>query len=425
MFKTKRAVSLVVALGMFATVGLTACGSNGTASESSGSQSTVANSTADAAPAKEVTLKFGYWGSSGEDKAYAKAIEGIETAIPGVKVELQQYPSDKDFWDNLPAQIAAKTAPDMLNVTNEGYMEYINNGLFLPIDDVVKASNIDLSGLAKSAVDIWTVGGKLYGIPNSAAPAAFIINMDLWKAAGLTELPKTMDEMKAAAKTLTKDGVKGLCLDANAYHLTQYVLAFGGSWGEGKTINTPENAAALQFCIDMYKEGLAVTAKQAGLGWDGEVVGKGKAVMSTGGTWYTGFLKDAAPNMNYEIIPVPKGTVDGCTMHSYGYVVLKDAKDKEAAVKAAAYMARDEFQQTNAEILGTMPSSTKVAATYFEKNPKLKNLQPALEYAKPFGYPAEKKFMDELVKQFEEAVYKADSKLTGQKIVENLEKAMK
>ncbi|WP_313559247.1 ABC transporter substrate-binding protein [Ruminiclostridium cellobioparum] len=429
MLKTKKVVSMLVALGMFASVGLTACGSNN-ATESTTSQSAVASTavqtSAESTPAaKDVTLKFGYWGSSGEDKAYAKAIEGIEAAVPGVKVELQQYPSDKDFWDNLPAQIAAKTAPDILNVTNEGYMEYINNGLFLPIDDVVKSANIDLSGLTKSAVDIWTVDGKLYGIPNSAAPAAFIVNMDMWKAAGLKDLPKTMDEMKAAAKALTKNGVKGLCLDANAYHLTQYILAFGGSWGEGKTINTPENAAALQFCIDMYKEGLAVTAKQAGLGWDGEVVGKGKAAMSTGGTWYTGFLKDAAPNMNYEIIPVPKGTVNGCTMHSYGYVVLKDAKDKDAAVEAAAYMARDDFQQANAEILGTMPSSTKVAATYFEKNPKLKNLQPALEYAKPFGYPAEKKFMDELVKQFEEAVYKSDSKLTGQKIVENLAEIMK
>ena len=167
---------MLVALGMFASVGLTACGSNN-ATESTTSQSAVASTavqtSAESTPAaKDVTLKFGYWGSSGEDKAYAKAIEGIEAAVPGVKVELQQYPSDKDFWDNLPAQIAAKTAPDILNVTNEGYMEYINNGLFLPIDDVVKSANIDLSGLTKSAVDIWTVDGKLYGIPNSAAPAA-------------------------------------------------------------------------------------------------------------------------------------------------------------------------------------------------------------------------------------------------------------
>lgn len=422
MIKNKKVISLVVALGLLTSIGLTACGGT---KDNSNAANTATETKKDETKAKQVSLKFGFWGSSGEDKAYNKAIEGLEKAIPGVKVELQQYPSDKDFWDNLPAQIAAKTAPDIINVTNEGYMEYINNQLFLPLDDMIKSENIDLSGIAKSAVDIWTVNGKLYGIPNSAAPAAFIVNMDMWKAAGLKELPKTMDEMKVAAKALTKEGVKGLCLDANAYHLTQYVSAFGGSWGNGKTINTPANAKALQFCIDMYKEGLAVSAKQAGLGWDGEVVGKGKAAMSTGGTWYVGFLKESAPTMNYEVIPVPKGTTEGCTMHSYGYVVLKDAKDAKAAVKAAAYMARDDFQKANAEILGTMPSSTKVSTTYFDNNPKLKALQPALSYAKPFGYPADKKFMDELVKQFEEAVYKKDSNLTGQKIVENLANIMK
>ena len=38
---------------------------------------------------------------------------GMEEAI-GINVEFQKYPTDADFWNNLPAQIAAKTAPDFI-----------------------------------------------------------------------------------------------------------------------------------------------------------------------------------------------------------------------------------------------------------------------------------------------------------------------
>ena len=55
-----------------------------------------------------------------------------------------------------------------------------------------------------------------------------------------------MDEVRTAAEALTTDSVKGLCININEFHLTQYVKAFGGGWGKGETINTPENAQGLQ-----------------------------------------------------------------------------------------------------------------------------------------------------------------------------------
>lgn len=368
---------------------------------------------------KEVELTFGFWGSSGEDEAYQKAIEGIEEAVPGAKVNMQHYPSDADFWNNLPAQIAAGTAPDIISVTNEGYMQYIENGLFQSIESYIEESALDT--VVQSAVDIWTVNDQLYGIPITAAPAAFIINKDMWHEAGLGNMPTTWDEVYEAAKMLTTDEFKAICVSDHEYHLTQYVLSYGGGWGNGQTIVTPENIQGLQFALDLYRDGLAISPKEAGLGWDGEVFAKGKSAMSTGGTWYVGFLKDAAPDMNYEIIPIPKGTTQASTMHSYAFVVLSDSENKDLATKAALYMARDEFQEVNAELTGAMPSSVNVSKTYFENNPKLKNLEAALATAQPFGYPADKKFMDELVKEFDEAIYVEDSTKTAEEILTNIE----
>lgn len=74
-----------------------------------------------------------------------------------------------------------------------------------------------------------------------------------------------MDEVRTAAEALTTDSVKGLCININEFHLTQYVKAFGGGWGKGETINTPENAQGLQYLIDLYQEGVAITPSEAGL----------------------------------------------------------------------------------------------------------------------------------------------------------------
>lgn len=75
-----------------------------------------------------VTLTLGVWADD-ETKRLEAAFEGMEEEI-GIKIEFLKYPSDSDFWDNIPAQIAAGTAPDIISCTNEHYLQYIEQGLF-------------------------------------------------------------------------------------------------------------------------------------------------------------------------------------------------------------------------------------------------------------------------------------------------------
>ncbi len=418
MKKFHKAIGLLVASSLVVSMGLSGCGSSDKKQPSDKSAAATSTSTE---PVKEVTYKVGYF-SEQYTSTYEKACEGIEKVIPGVKVEPMMYPTDKDYWDNLPAQVAAGTAPDLAAMTNEKYLDFISNGLMLPLDE----SLVDLSKIQKQAVDAWKIDGKLYGIPLTAQPEAFIINMDMWNAAGLKELPKTLDDVKVAAKALTKDGVKGICIPDAEFHLTQYALSFGGGWGFGKTIDTPQNAQALQFLIDMYKDGVAITPKQAGLSWDGEVFAKGKCAMSTGGTWYIATLKEMAPDINYKMIPLPKGTTNGSTLHSIAIGVLKTAQDPAVAAKIASYLVRDEVQQTVVKDAGAPPSSIAISDEYFANDPIVKDLKPVLEYAQPFAYPAAgQKFSEALIKGFDEAIYAKDSKKTGADIVKEVQALFK
>lgn len=394
----KRLLSL--ALSMTLMIGsVTGCSSPG---QQSGTAKADEAKKADSADV--TTIVLGYWGDAGETEAYKKAAEGIEAAVPGVKVELAHYAGTADFWDSLPGQIAAGTAPDIIAPTNEGHLSYISEGLFLPLDSY----QFDMSVFYPNAVDAWTYEGKIYGIPTTAAPGIFIVNKDMWEEAGLGEMPKTWEEVYEAAKVLTKDDVKGLCIDfSQGYHPTQYMNSFGGGWKNGTEINSQANADAFDYMFRMYEEGLAVNPKDVGLSWDGEVFAAGKCAMTTGGTWYIGMMKEAAPDVNYEILAMPGGNGQkGCTLHSTAFAVLNTSKNPDLAAQAAYYMAREEAQKATSELVGNMPSLISLSDWYFDTNPKMVQAKSSLEWASSFGYPISAvEFQNDLVRAFEEVEY--------------------
>lgn len=290
------------------------------------------------------TITVGFWGSSGEDKAIDAALEGVLEAIPGVKeVKKVQYPSANDFYEKLPGQFVAGTAPDVVVATNEWHLQLIDNGVLAPLDSY----GFDLTGYAENAVQAWNYEGVQYGIPMTAAPALFAINVDLWNAAGLGDYPTTMEEVYEAAKTLTKDGVVGLCIhDGSLFATTQYLNAFGGGWNGTHDIDRQENIDGLDFVFKMFDEGVAAAPRTLGLGWDGEVFAAGKAAMTTAGTWYVNLMRESAPDTNYVFIPFPGGNgKTGCTLHSYGAAVIADGENEDLAAQVAYYMARQESQE--------------------------------------------------------------------------------
>ena len=315
---------------------------------------------------------MGFWGTAQDLKIYQDAADSISEQYPNIELKIKQYPSSDQFWNALPGEIAAKVAPDFIKISNEGALEYINKGLFAPLDELIKTTGVDMGKFNKAASDIWKVDGKVYGVPNSSSPAMFFINEEMWKNAGLGAYPTTWDEVQAAAKKLTTKDVYGITINLDPYHITNYVKSFGGGWGNGNTINSPENVKGLQTIFDMYNDGVAVTPKSLGYGWDGEVFSNGKSAMTTGGHWYKSFLKDAAPNMKYAVVPVPKGTVNGSTMISDAYVVLDDAQNKEAALQAAYYMTNEKVQMDFLN-LGYNSSLSSLSDKYFEVNPEFQS----------------------------------------------------
>ena len=74
-----------------------------------------------------------------------------------------------------------------------------------------------------------------------------------------------------------------------------------------KIIAAPENAEALQFLIDAYREGYIVTPTELGLSWDGAVMIQQSALFSTGGAWYQKSFADEASDIELKYLSVSEG----------------------------------------------------------------------------------------------------------------------
>ncbi|UYZ21780.1 ABC transporter substrate-binding protein [Mesobacillus jeotgali] len=370
------------------------------------------------------TVTMGFWGAAEDLKLYKDAAAKINEVNKDFQLEIKQYPSSEQFWDTLPAEIAAGVAPDFIKVSNEGAYEYISKGLFTPLDEFIGSEELDMSVFNENVVDVWKVDDKQYGIPNTMNAAMFFINEDMWKEAGLGEYPTTWDEVYEAAEKLTKDEVSGIGINLHPYHITNYLKSYGGGWNYGENIDSEENVKALDFVLKMYEEDLAVTPKELGLGWDGEVFANEKAAMTTGGYWYKAFLKDANPDLKYAVLPIPEGTEKGSSMISDAYVLLKDSKNKEAAVQAAYKLTSEEVQQQFMAI-GHNPSRTALSEQYFKENPEFKEIEKALEYSTDWEYPDNTKmFTDKLAEELEAKVLGGNDK-SAKDILESIQQSVK
>jgi multiple sugar transport system substrate-binding protein len=345
--------------------------------------------------------------------------------MPNLQVKKVVYPTYDDLLNGLPTQVAAKTNPDVLYWTNEQLADYVNNGVLAPLDTLVPQTRIDLGAFYKGLVQGWSMNRKLYGIPFNGQNSAMVVNLDLLKKAGIDGLPKTIQELGQDAARITKTGATGLVILDNLFHLSQYVYAFGGGWGNGKTINTPQNVQALQFLVDMFtKDKSAATAKQLGAAWDGEAFAKGTVGFSTGGPWYIGYMQQAGPNVHYQLMPIPTAS-GGTAMVTYGggLSVFANVKDTRSAIRLIEYLTNEENMKLMATSgLKYLPARTADMDLYVSQVPEFAPLKTAFFTGTALDYPpAIKEFGDELIKGFEQMVFQPEGGLTPQALLSTLQ----
>jgi arabinogalactan oligomer/maltooligosaccharide transport system substrate-binding protein len=170
------------------------------------------------------------------DELRAPIIEDLCTGLLAeynIELVVQQM-SFGDIRDQLAVAGPAGEGPDILVGAHDWLGQLVENGLVAPID--LGAHEADFFG---PALEAFTYGGTLYGVPYATENIAFFCNPDVLALVD-AEVPATWDDVTALAEDLeaaTGGDVTAWTIQTNdPYHFNPLLTAFGGYiFGETET----------------------------------------------------------------------------------------------------------------------------------------------------------------------------------------------
>lgn len=154
------------------------------------------------------------------------------------------------FGSTMFTQVGGGEGPDIIAWDEADYFQAMDQGLTLPIDEIVDEDAL----LASSKNEI--MDGKRYGVPLNVSNYALIYNPDLVK-----NVPTNFDELVAEAKAQTKNGVYGFAFRHTAAEeagvwsdVSNYVYGFGGDWAKDgvPTLTDPKVAEGITAMKELY-----------------------------------------------------------------------------------------------------------------------------------------------------------------------------
>jgi multiple sugar transport system substrate-binding protein len=325
------------------------------------------------------------------------------------------------YVTNMVTQFGAHNPPDVFYVNGDTVLDWANQGFLLPLDDYIAKSGIDMSKFFTGyQSQFMGTDGKTYGIAKDGNTIAMAYNTDL-----VTSPPKTLDELVTLATSLKgKTGPSGqpltapMCLNPGLDRGLAFIYAQGGSLlsDDYKTeqIDTDASKAAVQWYMDLFKNGLGVPAPSGS--WCGEQLGKGNVAIAFEGGWLKGFMDTTYPDVHYAFAEMPQGSIGQPMTISYtaAYAIGNDSANKDQGFTALEYLTGPDGMTLWTSGGIAVPSRSDVPVPQgFE------TIVAGAAYAKPGAPPiphysdVQKAFGDAFVAEITNGTYSADPVVTA------------
>jgi multiple sugar transport system substrate-binding protein len=365
------------------------------------------------------TAKLSGWQSSDAENAALKAtVAAFEVAYPNVKIDYKVITGD--YPTVMATNFASKNVPDLFYVDASFGQPWADQGFLEPLDEDIAKAGIDTSKFFPGYLAPFKgTDGKTYGLPKDGNTIGMAYN-----TAEVQTAPTTLDELVTAATALKgKDGLKApMCLNPGLDRGLTFIYAQGGSIlsEDGKTnmVDTPETKAAVQWYLDLFKNGIGMTASDMGDDWCGTSLGKKHAAITFEGGWLDPAMSSTYPDVKYAWGQVPTGSSGSPVTISYtaAYAIGADAQNKDQALVLLQYLVGVDGMTKWTEGGVALPSRSDVPT------PKGKDVLVAqAQFAKPgsgfmknYG-DVQKAFQDAFTKEIQDKTYSADKVIEATK----------
>jgi multiple sugar transport system substrate-binding protein len=311
------------------------------------------------------------------------------------------------------ASVVGNVPPDLLwfNPTITGQL--VELGAIRPLEDLLNTSPVKRE-IDPALFASMQFQDRVWSVPFGTNNAGIFYRPSLFAASGITQLPRTWEELRQVAKTLTSDtdgdgriDRHGILLPLGKGEWTVFMwLPFlwssGGDLTSGNggehlesmvnelpasprhrvtasslDVNFLSDGAirALQFWRDLMADGSAVlSAPERGYEMDGFLAGK--VAMQLSGPWTLGQLQ--ATGVDFSVFPMPSEVKQATVMGGENLFLFKTTPEREqAAFKFAEYVLGEEFQTQWALGTGYLPVNLKarqseVYQAFIERQPAVK-----------------------------------------------------
>ncbi len=362
-------LALLLMVAMFAT----ACGENAASNPTPGAvgaaTATSGQSSSAVTPAAQLSGTVTFWTayntvSPENDTLTKQLIPAFEKQNPGVTVKTQAIPYD-DLRKKLLAALAGGETPDLVRADIIWVPEFGNMGALAALDQEMP-DFADLKGkVYDGPLTTNFYQGHYYGLPLDTNTRVQLYNNDVFKAAGITAVPTTFDEFKAAC-----DKVKALgkadtyCFaegGTGAWNVLPWIWSAGGSVTDANYskatgyLNGKESVAAVTMLRDWLKNGYLSPSIMGGGIATSDAIGKNQVGIIVDGPWMPPIFKSQYPNLNYSLAAFPKGP--GGSISVVGgedIVMFEKSQNKQAALAFMRYMLSEEAQVALGKV-GQMP----------------------------------------------------------------------
>jgi multiple sugar transport system substrate-binding protein len=306
-------------------------------------------SVAAAANAGEVT----WWTPNFNAERAEEMKTRFEAENPDITINLEITTTD-GLPQRILTTLRSGSAPDIIDAQHPWVNGYAQNGLVIPLDDVIE----DRDDYNEAALDYVTWDGKLWGLPYRIEAMAALYNKQHFRDAGLDpeDPPENWDELVEAAKALTAAGRSGFAITGGGevgntiFRSVPYIWMNGGDLisedGTRAVVNEPAAVEAVKFWTDMYVEhGVSPASTLENDGTANRRLFIAEAVSAyQSGQFDIASIQKENPDIEIGVMmqPRPEGKSTSSILGGWSWVVPTDAENPEEAKEFLRFLAQPE-----------------------------------------------------------------------------------
>jgi multiple sugar transport system substrate-binding protein len=274
------------------------------------------------ASAQKITVWSGY---PELEPFYRHVAEGLKGKFPNLQVSIEAIPL-REHEKRVALGLSSGGAGNLIiELPPSTASRYLSNDLLPKAPANVSAFVSDPKNFDPFFRTSASFGGAVYGVPLFRGQGALFYNTEMFKAAGLTRPPATMEEYTDFAEKLTKRDASGkatvsgwsMRLSGGGQGIAEKfwinMFQYGGNLltqgADGKWRVTLANEAGRktlkQYLVNVHKLKTVTPEMPA----DADAFQRGQTAMFIRESWVIGDIAKKAPNLPYATAPLPRGSI--------------------------------------------------------------------------------------------------------------------